>query len=95
MRSDARIFNSDGKKEISRLAASGHDFYKTCSALMEKMVNTVPRAVKLTDPIMPIPAKPISLFATVHDNGTMTFKGTVRVRQLQGETPFHHKLHVY
>ncbi|KAJ6789712.1 hypothetical protein PWT90_00576 [Aphanocladium album] len=87
MRSDARIFNSDGKKEISRLAASSSDFYNTCSVLMEKMVNTVPRVVKLTDPIMPIPVKPMSLFATVNDNGTMTFKGTVRLIYQKAPNP--------
>lgn len=80
MRSDARIFNSDNKAEISRLAASANDFDKTCSRLMEKMVNTVPKAVKLSAPIMPMPVKPISLFATVNTNDTITFTETIRVR---------------
>lgn len=80
MRSDARIFDSDGKREISRLASSNDAFHKTCGVLLEKMVNTVPRGAKLTAPVVALPAKPMALFATVNDNGTMTFHGTVRVR---------------
>lgn len=78
-RSDARIFGSDDMAEIKRLASSNDEFLKTCTRLMERMVNTVPRAVKLTEPIQAIAVKPSKLFATINGNGTMTFSGQVRV----------------
>jgi hypothetical protein len=33
----------------------------------------------LTDPIQPIPVKPLRLFATINSNGTMTMSGYIRV----------------
>ncbi|RFU72389.1 heme peroxidase [Trichoderma arundinaceum] len=78
-RSDARIFNSDGGKEIGHMASSPSYFYKTCQDLLERMINTVPKGVTLTEPILPIAVKPTILFATINANGTMTVAVTVRV----------------
>lgn len=79
-RSDARIFDSDGKVEIKKLAASNDYFLKTCGSLLERMVNTVPKKVKLTPPIQPVPVKPLKLFATINSNGKMKLSGRIRVR---------------
>ncbi|KAL6861941.1 heme peroxidase [Trichoderma novae-zelandiae] len=78
-RSDARIFGSDGGKEIGHMASSPAYFFKTCQNLLERMINTVPKGVVLTDPIQPIPVKPSRLFATINSNGTMTMSGYIRV----------------
>ncbi|PTB62284.1 heme peroxidase [Trichoderma citrinoviride] len=49
-----------------------------CQDLLERMINTVPKGVTLTDPIQPIPVKPLRLFATINTNGTMTMSGYIR-----------------
>ncbi|UKZ52527.1 hypothetical protein TrVGV298_006304 [Trichoderma virens] len=78
-RSDARIFGSDGGIEIGRMATSPAYFYKTCQDLLERMINTVPKGVTLTEPLQPYPVKPSRLFATINSNGTMTMTGYIRV----------------
>lgn len=78
--SDARIFNSDGGQEIGKMADSPSYFYQTCTTLLERMINTVPKDVTLTDPIQPIAVKPSQLFATINSDGTMTMSGYIRVR---------------
>lgn len=78
-RSDDRIFSIDGKGEIKRLATSNDVFLKTCSKLLEKMVNTVPKEVKFTAPITALPVKPMFLFTTINSDKTMTVTGINRV----------------
>ncbi|KAL7784529.1 heme peroxidase [Trichoderma ceciliae] len=78
-RSDARIFGSDGGKVIGRMASSPAYFFQTCQKLLERMINTVPEGVTLTEPIQPITVKPSKLFATINSNGTMTMSGSIRL----------------
>lgn len=78
-RSDDRIFSIDKKREIKRLAASNDAFLNTCSKLLEKMVNTVPKEVKFTAPITALPVKPMFLFTTINSDKTMTVTGINRV----------------
>ncbi|KAL7940999.1 heme peroxidase [Trichoderma barbatum] len=77
--SDARIFGSDGGIEIGLMASSPAYFYKTCQNLLERMINTVPKGVTLTEPIQPIDVKPSRLFATINSNKTMTMTGYIRL----------------
>ncbi|KAL7918280.1 heme peroxidase [Trichoderma austrokoningii] len=77
--SDARIFNSDGGEVIGKMADSPSYFYQTCTTLLERMINTVPKGLNLTDPIQPIAVKPSQLFATINSNGTMTMSGYIRL----------------
>ncbi|UKZ96237.1 uncharacterized protein TrAFT101_011038 [Trichoderma asperellum] len=77
--SDGRIFNSDGGEVIGKMADSPSYFYQTCTTLLERMINTVPKGVTLTDPIQPIAVKPSKLFATINSNGTMTMSGSIRL----------------
>lgn len=79
-RSDFRIFNADGGKVISQLANSEDFFLSTCNTLLERMINTVPRGVKLTDIINPIAVKPRNLFITPNTDGTLYVNGFIRVR---------------
>ncbi|KAL2064556.1 hypothetical protein VTL71DRAFT_3693 [Oculimacula yallundae] len=51
-RSDFRIFNSDFNKTITAMSAP-QAFLDTCFTVFEKMMDTVPRGVKLSDPITP------------------------------------------
>jgi len=65
---------------ISRMAASNEFFLSTCQSLLERMVNTVPRDVTLTEVITPIAIKPGQLYSQVNQDGTMTLSGYIRVR---------------
>ncbi|KAJ3760046.1 heme peroxidase [Lentinula raphanica] len=49
-RSDFRIFSSDGNVTMQSLLSSD-TFNKTCGTLIERMLNTVPNGVTLTQPI--------------------------------------------
>jgi hypothetical protein len=51
-RSDFRIFNSDQNVTIQALSPAA-TFRSTCFTVFEKMLNTVPRGVVLSDPINP------------------------------------------
>ncbi|KAE9405953.1 heme peroxidase [Gymnopus androsaceus JB14] len=48
--SDLRIFSSDGNVTMQSLL-SADTFSDTCAALLQRMINTVPSTVNLTDPI--------------------------------------------
>ncbi|KAM0520710.1 hypothetical protein ACHAPE_003107 [Trichoderma viride] len=61
------------------MADSPSYFYQTCTTLLERMINTVPKSVTLTDPIQPIAVKPSQLFATINSDGTMTMSGYIRL----------------
>ncbi|OTB00204.1 hypothetical protein M426DRAFT_324446 [Hypoxylon sp. CI-4A] len=80
-RSDFRIFNADGGDLIRRMAESQRFFWDTCATLLERMLNTVPKGVQLTDVIEPIAVKPNNLFITVNSNGTQTVSGEVRIME--------------
>ncbi|KAL7924845.1 heme peroxidase [Trichoderma austrokoningii] len=77
-RSDFRIFNADGGKRISQLADSNDYFLKSCNTMLGRMINTVPRGVKLTD-INPIAVKPRNLFITPNTDGTLYVNGFIRI----------------
>ncbi|RFU75382.1 wsc domain-containing [Trichoderma arundinaceum] len=78
-RSDFRIFNADGGDLISQMAASQDFFLSTCTTMLERMLNTVPRSVKLTDVIKPASVKPRKLFLTVNADGTLFVNGIIRI----------------
>ncbi|KAF7343119.1 Peroxidase [Mycena venus] len=62
-RSDLRIFNSDGNKTMEALA-DADAFASTCATVMEKMINTVPSGVTLTEPIEPAQFTVARMFIT-------------------------------
>ncbi|KAH8899160.1 heme peroxidase [Thozetella sp. PMI_491] len=86
MRSDFRIFNADGGDLIRRMAESQEFFAETCNTLLERMLNTVPADVTLTDIITPIAVKPGYLNVAVNENSTMNVSGEIRLLD-DGSTP--------
>ncbi|KAK1228979.1 hypothetical protein PQX77_007968, partial [Marasmius sp. AFHP31] len=56
LRPDLRAFASDGNVTMQRLA-QGNNLDTTCASLIERMINTVPKDVQLTEPILPIQYK--------------------------------------
>jgi hypothetical protein len=55
-RSDLRLYESDGNATMIRLASQGTGFLKTCVELLQRMIETVPKAVVLSDIITPRPS---------------------------------------
>lgn len=62
------------------MAESENYFLSTCNTLLERMINTVPRSVKLTDILHPYTVKPRNLFITPNADGTVFATGFIRVR---------------
>jgi hypothetical protein len=64
---------------MAHLAASNDYFAATCSSLLERMINTVPKGVVLSNVIDPYSVKPWFLEINLTPNGTMALSGIVRV----------------
>ncbi|RDL35895.1 uncharacterized protein BP5553_06507 [Venustampulla echinocandica] len=75
-RSDLRIFASDDNATISAMS-SPQSFEDTCFTIFEKMINTVPSAVKLSDPIVPRPWILRESHLDLNSAGAVTFSGTI------------------
>ncbi|KAJ7853396.1 heme peroxidase, partial [Mycena leptocephala] len=75
--SDKRIFGNDGNVTMHSFATSPSLFASTCSKLFARMLDTVPKDVKLTEVIQPLPVKPDNLELTL-DGDKVLFSGTVR-----------------
>lgn len=85
--SDKRVFSADGTNATMRALAGPAGFASTCGALLGRMIDTVPRGVRLTDPIELQQVKPyvdrLQLDAnspTTTTTTTIAFEGRVRVR---------------
>ena len=60
--------------------AKDNDFYlETCTNLLERMINTVPKEVQLTEVITPIPTKPDFINVKLNEDGTFFISGEIRV----------------
>ncbi|KAL7943587.1 heme peroxidase [Trichoderma barbatum] len=77
--SDECIFNLDSGVTMRKLAESNDYFISRCSILLERMLNTVPQNVVLTEPINFYPVKPRFTCTDININGTITFSGVIRV----------------
>ncbi|KAF7344374.1 Peroxidase [Mycena sanguinolenta] len=76
-RSDMRIFFSDGNVTMQSMA-SADKFNQICGDLIERMINTVPSTVTLTDPIEPIDFKVWNTVLYPQD-GSLTLLTTMRI----------------
>ncbi|KAL0057461.1 hypothetical protein AAF712_015895 [Marasmius tenuissimus] len=68
-------------KLLTRSLADSDTFNKTCGELIERMINTVPKNVELTDVVTPIQYKAIIPMLSLGNasEGTMTFTVNLRV----------------
>jgi hypothetical protein len=65
---------------MSKFAEANNFFLSTCVTLLERMINTVPRGVELTEIITPIPVKPSNMRLEVANNGeSLALFGSIRV----------------
>lgn len=66
---------------MNRFANSPPLFASTCADLIARMIDTVPRGVKLTEVITPLLIKPDGVQLALN-NDTLELSGEVRVRHL-------------
>ncbi|OHW91654.1 WSC domain containing protein [Colletotrichum incanum] len=78
MNSDFKVFNSDNA--TMRAMADNAAFKSVCKTMFEKMVNTVPSGVALTDAIKPYTVKPVELQLSLASASIIQLKGFIRVR---------------
>ncbi|KAH6898051.1 heme peroxidase [Thelonectria olida] len=82
LNSDKRIFSSD-QKYMSTLK-DPKTFQSVCGDIFTRMIETVPKNVKLTDAITPYDVKPYIDHLSLNAKGDLSFQGTVRLRITKG-----------
>ncbi|KAH7348930.1 heme peroxidase [Rhexocercosporidium sp. MPI-PUGE-AT-0058] len=82
-RTDFRIFNSDKNATIKAMSAP-QDFQDTCFTVFEKMMDTVPRGMKLSDPIMPRQWIPIESHLDLSPTGQVQYSGNISTYSRNG-----------
>ncbi|CAE6449006.1 unnamed protein product [Rhizoctonia solani] len=76
--SDFAVFNSDGNSTIKAMSEPP-TFLSTCGSILQRMIDTVPSTVKLSD-ITPMKVKPRSLQLKLLSTGELQLDGFIRVR---------------
>ncbi|KAJ7336343.1 L-ascorbate oxidase [Mycena albidolilacea] len=84
MASDTRVFGSDNNVTMQSMN-SADSFAQTCSTVFDKMLNTVPSGVTLTDEITLVPVKVSAVQLTV-GTSQLQFQASVRL-VLASSTP--------
>ncbi|KZV81679.1 heme peroxidase [Exidia glandulosa HHB12029] len=84
-RSDLRIFSSDGNVTMNAFAASNDFFMKTCGSILTRMLDTVPRGVKLTEVVKPLPVRPDQFALLRTANDSLSLKGRFRFWNINEE----------
>ena len=78
--SDRRVYNSDGNITVTAMA-DPQTFNSMCKTVFQKMIDTVPRSVSLTDAITPYDVKPYDVQLTLLDGGvSLGFTGEIRIK---------------
>ncbi|EUC58587.1 manganese peroxidase [Rhizoctonia solani AG-3 Rhs1AP] len=76
--SDFAVYNSDGNATIIAMSEP-QTFLSTCGSILQRMIDTVPSTVKLSD-ITPMKVKPRSLQLKLLSTGELQLDGYIRVR---------------
>ena len=83
VRSDLRLYESDGNVTMRALGASKEGFAATCKGLFERMINTVPKEVVLSAVVTPLRVKPVNVSFDIDlagdPLGRLVFGGSIRV----------------
>lgn len=78
--SDQVVFTADGNATV-RTLQDPTVFRNTCSTLLQKMIEVVPRGTVLSDPIVPYEVKPVGVKLSLAQYGdSISFMGEIRVR---------------
>jgi len=84
LRSDKRIFDND--KATMKTLATKEGFSKICPQVFARMIDTVPKSVKLTEVIDAYEVKPYINDMSLDSNGKIHFAGAIRVLITREET---------
>ncbi|KAF9030944.1 heme peroxidase [Hymenopellis radicata] len=76
--SDLRIFSADGNVTVQSMSAEA-SFQSSCLDILQRMIDTVPASVTLSEAIRPVAVKPMGVELALADDGTLTFSGDIRV----------------
>ncbi|KAF4634323.1 hypothetical protein G7Y89_g3787 [Cudoniella acicularis] len=77
--SDLRLFSSDNNATLLALYNEQGSFVNTCATLFQRMIETVPSNVVLSDVITPQTLKPVNSTLDFDTNGNLIFTGSIRV----------------
>lgn len=79
-RSDLRLYESDNNATMINLRNSGQSgFFDTCVILLQRMIETVPKDVALSDVISPLTIKPVNATLDFDTQGNLILTGSIRV----------------
>ncbi|KAJ3548449.1 hypothetical protein NM208_g994 [Fusarium decemcellulare] len=84
LNSDKRIFSSDRNRTMKAMARKPSAFEAKCANVFSRMIDTVPKDVKLSSSIEATDIKPYITELYLNGNGSLTFTGRVRVRTTEG-----------
>ncbi|TVY22534.1 WSC domain-containing protein [Lachnellula hyalina] len=76
-RSDFRLYVSDNNVTMQALSVEA-TFQSQCNSLFERMINTVPAAVTLSDPITPMTWKAVDIGLDITPTGAVSISGYIR-----------------
>ncbi|TVY88213.1 WSC domain-containing protein [Lachnellula willkommii] len=76
-RSDFRLYVSDNNATMQSLSVEA-TFQSQCNSLFERMINTVPSAVTLSDPVVPMTWKGVDLGLDISSAGAVSIAGYIR-----------------
>lgn len=77
VRSDLRLYSSDGNVTMQSLAEE-EAFRATCFTVFQKMIDTVPSTVTLSEAIIPVTWKAVDVVQDISSGGEVTVSGMVR-----------------
>ncbi|KAF3065112.1 Ubiquitin-like-specific protease 2 [Daldinia childiae] len=77
---DYKVFNYDSNVTVKAMAGVA-EFNSICTTVLQKLIDTVPDGVVLSDPIQPYSVKPVDMQLSLNsDPSTMQLTGLIRVR---------------
>lgn len=85
-RSDFRLYTSDNNETMKALSEEAA-FQATCLSLFERMIDTVPADVQLSDPIVPMTWKAVDVALDVNASGNVSVSGLIRNLYSDGSPP--------
>ncbi|KAL0071301.1 hypothetical protein AAF712_001867 [Marasmius tenuissimus] len=92
--SDQRVFVVDKNATMQSLA-DPDTFRSTCATVFERIIDTVPSAVTLSEPITPIEVKPRIQQFYLQDQSTLQLEGNIRVRTTERQAPDEAKMEYF
>ncbi|RDW92072.1 hypothetical protein BP5796_01466 [Coleophoma crateriformis] len=76
-RSDLRLYISDKNATMQAISEEAA-FQKTCYSLFERMINTVPSTVTLSDPVTHLTWKAVDVALDINSTGSVSISGLIR-----------------